>query len=83
MIIEFFVVFLVDGTILKFESNGDVLDFGVWGTVGCNDEDECTSGSHNCVVDVICINIGGSFICACNIGYFGDVIVFCILVDEC
>ena len=36
------------------------------------DIDECVVGSHDCGPNARCINIPGSFTCACNQGYSGD-----------
>ncbi|GAB1295873.1 EGF-containing fibulin-like extracellular matrix protein 1 [Apodemus speciosus] len=44
--------------------------------------DECTSGTHNCRPDQVCINVRGSFTCQCLPGYQkrGDQ---CVDIDEC
>ena len=36
------------------------------------DIDECRLGTHNCDVNAICINLPGSFSCACRQGYTGN-----------
>eukprot|EP00961_Rhodomonas_salina_P037410 502566-Rhodomonas_salina.1 len=36
----------------------------------CNDE--CALGLHDCNVNAVCTDTGGSFTCACNTGYDGD-----------
>ena len=37
-----------------------------------SDIDECASDVDNCDTNANCINIPGSFTCACNLGYSGD-----------
>ncbi|XP_030101658.1 EGF-containing fibulin-like extracellular matrix protein 1 isoform X2 [Mus musculus] len=48
----------------------------------CQDIDECTSGTHNCRTDQVCINLRGSFTCQCLPGYQkrGEQ---CVDIDEC
>ncbi|XP_074143070.1 EGF-containing fibulin-like extracellular matrix protein 1 isoform X1 [Sminthopsis crassicaudata] len=48
----------------------------------CQDIDECTTGTHNCRADQVCINLRGSFSCQCRPGYQkrGDQ---CVDIDEC
>ena len=41
-------------------------------TLKYTDIDECISGSDNCTELTSCVNIDGSFYCACNTGYSGD-----------
>ena len=36
------------------------------------DEDECTSGTHNCSVDAVCNNTQVSYNCTCKDGFYGD-----------
>lgn len=37
----------------------------------CSDIDECVLESHNCDEFATCSNTVGSFLCACNVNYFG------------
>ena len=37
-----------------------------------SDIDECVTGTHNCGVNGVCINIIGSFKCDCLSGYAWD-----------
>ncbi|XP_038607368.1 EGF-containing fibulin-like extracellular matrix protein 1 [Tachyglossus aculeatus] len=48
----------------------------------CQDIDECTTGTHNCRADQVCLNLRGSFSCQCPPGYQkrGDQ---CVDIDEC
>ncbi|XP_069464157.1 EGF-containing fibulin-like extracellular matrix protein 1 isoform X2 [Ambystoma mexicanum] len=48
----------------------------------CRDIDECSTGSHNCRPEHVCINVRGSFSCQCPQGYQkrGEQ---CIDIDEC
>ena len=39
------------------------------GAMGCYDEDECFTGSHNCQGAQTCINMIGSFVCTGSTGY--------------
>ena len=39
------------------------------GAMGCYDEDECFTGSHNCAGAQTCINMIGSFVCSGSTGY--------------
>lgn len=41
------------------------------------DIDECTRGTHECDVNANCINIAGSFMCVCDIGFTGNGIQCC------
>ena len=40
-----------------------------------SDHDECINGIHICNMNGICINTNGSFMCACNSGWFGDGVI--------
>jgi len=45
------------------------------------DIDECSSGSHSCLVDTAtCTNTIGSYICACKPGYVGDGKTSCTVI---
>ena len=50
--------------------------------VVCPDENECSTGNHDCHAEAMCTNRLGSFVCACNNGYAGDG-KNCTDVDEC
>ncbi|XP_076876101.1 fibrillin-2 [Brachyhypopomus gauderio] len=52
------------------------------GASGCTDVDECKSDVHNCALHATCVNVPGSFRCACREGWVGDG-VKCIDLDEC
>nr|XP_018668134.1 latent-transforming growth factor beta-binding protein 1 [Ciona intestinalis] len=41
-------------------------------TLICDDDDECTLGTHTCNANAVCVNTPGSFTCTCNLGYSGD-----------
>lgn len=36
------------------------------------DEDEGTSGTHNCDVNAVCNSTRGSYNCTCKEGFYGD-----------
>jgi len=48
----------------------------------CVDDDECTTGGHDCAVAATCTNTPGSFTCACDPGFSGDGRT-CADDDEC
>lgn len=48
----------------------------------CFDEDECTTGTHDCSTSSMCNNTEGSFTCTCNSGYTGNGRT-CSDIDEC
>ena len=48
----------------------------------CVDEDECTTGVHDCDVNAVCTNVVGGFTCACVAGFSGSGQV-CVDDDEC
>ncbi|XP_057716609.1 fibulin-1 [Corythoichthys intestinalis] len=53
----------------------------------CQDIDECTEGSHDCMSDYECVNTEGSFMCnlksRCSVGFERDAHGNCIDTDEC
>jgi len=58
----------------------------------CEDDDECTLGTNNCVNEMVggvCKNSPGSFDCSCHVGYSGDGVEMadggsgCTDVNEC
>ncbi|XP_015757878.1 PREDICTED: uncharacterized protein LOC107337270 isoform X3 [Acropora digitifera] len=38
----------------------------------CKDEDECSSGRHQCSPHANCTNTMGSYVCKCKLGFTGD-----------
>lgn len=38
----------------------------------CVDINECSTGTHACDINAICVNEPGSFACQCKAGYTGD-----------
>ena len=48
-----------------------VMHINFFSTV-CTDINECTTGTHNCDMNAICIDTDGSFNCTCNNGYEGN-----------
>ena len=38
----------------------------------CVDINECSTGTHTCDVNAICVNEPGNFACQCKAGYTGD-----------
>ena len=36
------------------------------------DNDECTTGSHNCHSQATCTNTPGAFTCSCTVGFTGN-----------
>ena len=42
------------------------------GRSGCQDLDECSSGTHDCSENAYCINEEGSYKCQCQSGFVGD-----------
>ncbi|RMX43629.1 hypothetical protein pdam_00023621 [Pocillopora damicornis] len=48
----------------------------------CRDNDECTTGSHNCHSQATCTNTPGAFTCSCTVGFTGNG-VSCSDIDEC
>ncbi|HPS31436.1 MAG TPA: EGF domain-containing protein [bacterium] len=47
------------------------------GSGKCVDINECTEGTHNCVMNATCTNTEGSFDCDCNSYYDGNGMVAC------
>lgn len=54
--------------------------YGLWGLI--YDENECSSGSHNCSTFARCEDRSGTYQCFCHDGYYGDG-WDCRDIDEC
>jgi len=53
---------------------------------GCEDIDECATGTDDCVADATCANTVGAFTCACPAGFEGDGLAAgtgCVDINEC
>eukprot|EP00736_Rhodelphis_marinus_P011720 Rmarinus@m.8724 len=42
------------------------------GSSSCEDEDECSLGTHDCDSNAVCANSEGAFSCSCVADYYGD-----------
>ncbi|XP_020623484.1 fibrillin-2-like [Orbicella faveolata] len=49
----------------------------------CEDVNECTNGSHNCLVNTFCVNTAGSYNCSCNQSGYSYNGSMCLDINEC
>merc|ERR1719272_464882 len=55
-----------------------------WSDSNCDlDIDECARSIADCHKYADCVNLPGSYVCSCKLGYTGDGIVTCHDIDDC